>query len=109
MKKLAIFAMMLGCSSEPSTDTGNYPPDSGTESTSSSPSSSSSSSSGMNCMPILWSYGKDRFCEQCTCPGTECRTHALGEDLFVGICDEKLNCSAKCNDPLWLETHNGGQ
>lgn len=60
-------------------------------------------------MPIAWHYGPDRFCEQCVCPKTPCKTHALGEDLIEGVCDEKLNCSAKCHDPLWIEMFDGGQ
>jgi hypothetical protein len=105
---LALFVLVVGCSPEVEIDTGNYPADAGESSSSSSSSSaSSSSSSSGSCIPNLWSWGPDRFCERCNCPGTECRTHALGEDLVVGVCDENLKCSAKCNDPLWYEMDAG--
>lgn len=107
MKNLTILlALLVGCSADGEIDTGTHPSDAGDDSSSSTSSSSSSSSgSGKNCNPILWSYGEDRFCEECTCPGTECRTRALGEELVVGVCGEDLTCSAVCKDPLWIEMH----
>jgi hypothetical protein len=101
---LVIFAAIIGCEPGPVTTAGQYPSDAGEELDASSSSSGSSSSGSANCIPIVWYFGPDRFCEQCACAGTPCSTHALNEDLVGGVCGEDLACSAVCNDPLWIET-----
>lgn len=101
---LLLLAMVVGCSSEPTTDTGGYPPDAGLDAEHAVDASASSSSSGMSCVPIVWSYGPDRFCEECVCPGTECKMQSLGEDMVnIGTCGDDLECSVPCTDPLWAE------
>jgi hypothetical protein len=100
---LVLFAAIIGCEPGPTTTAGQYPADAGDGGSGGESASSSSSSSGMSCTPIVWSFGPDRFCEQCTCADTPCSTRALNEDLVVGVCGEDLSCSAACNDPLWIE------
>ncbi len=106
---IILLALVMGCSDDGETHTNTYPADAGpdVEIVYVDAGHDAEEDAGKNCTPIVWSFGPERFCEQCVCPGTECRTHALGEDLVVGTCDENLKCSAECRDPLWYEMDAG--
>jgi len=65
---------------------------------------------GMNCTPRRWTWGIDeteRYCEICTCPGTDCQNQLIGGEVVTGTCGEDLECTAKCTDENWIEPDAG--
>lgn len=105
MKKLLVFVLVLGCSSEPT-----IPDQNNTSSSSSGAGGSGEVDAGMNCTPRRWTWGvneTERYCEICTCPGTDCKHQLIGGEIVAGTCGDDLKCSTKCTDENWIEPDAG--
>jgi hypothetical protein len=99
MKMIGILALalVLGCETT-TTTVDHYPPDAAPE---------VDAGPDAPCPTIQWQFGGNRWCDQCVCPGTECRMSSE-EGVTVGVCGEDLECSTPCTDPLWLEMVDAG-